>query len=723
MSAPTQPQSRPALKGQSAVVGGSVLDEYPAFPGLSAALHAKMQDLCGPRWIDLLFHLPTRVLDRSAMPAIAQAPVGEVSTFIATVVRRPPPPPRHIKRPLAIELTDGSAPLRAIYFHPGSWLERAYPVGGTVIVSGKVETDGKGKKIVHPDVWALPQALDDAKTEAKVGAKVANVARVWPLYPLTAGVGQGWLSRAMGHAQEHLARHPLPEWLPSAFMAAHNLPTFKDAVTTVHAPQTEADLDKRTPARVRLALDELYATQLALQHARATTRSQPGIAHGYHTSLRAKALGRLPYPLTGAQQRAIEEITADLCAPRPMLRLLQGDVGAGKTMVALFSLLHVIENGRQGALMAPTEILAKQLYENARKMLEPLGITVGLLTGSQTAAQKKRLKQHLREGFVNLLVGTHALVEDDVVFHNLGLVVVDEQHRFGVKQRAAFSLNETRPPDMLVMTATPIPRTLALTAYGDMDVSVLDEKPPGRTPIATHVVPDSKLTDVAQRLTHVVARGEQAYWVCPLVDESETSDLAAATQRVEWLKGLYGDKVGLLHGKMKPAEKTAAMEAFLAGETAILVATTVIEVGVDVPNATIMVIEHAERFGLAQLHQLRGRVGRGAKASHCVLVYTAPLSPFGQERLQALRESEDGFYLAEKDLELRGPGEVLGTRQSGDVRTRLADLFHHRDLIPLARDLAEKAMVKPLNAPQRNALALLLAVFNKHTAADWLRGG
>ncbi|RYE59121.1 MAG: ATP-dependent DNA helicase RecG, partial [Hyphomicrobiales bacterium] len=653
----------------------------------------------------------------SATPTIANAPVGEIVTIIATVQRRTPLPPRHIKRPMTIEVGDASGTLRVLYFNPGHWLERAYPLNETVILSGKIETDNKGRKMIHPDVWSMPKSEDNATN------KISHVARIWPLYPLTAGLGQGWLSRALITALQVAESVPLPEWLPAAFREKHTLPTFTDALKTAHNPQTEADLQPNSPARTRLALDELYATQLALQHARATNRAQGGIAHGNSKMLTQKLLASMPFPLTTCQQNAITEIGEDLAAPRPMLRLLQGDVGAGKTLVALLSLLRVIENGHQGVLMAPTEILAQQLFANAQKYLQPLGITIGLLTGSMSPAAKKRMKQHVKEGFVQLLVGTHALTEDSVVFHKLGLAVIDEQHRFGVKQRVALSTNQNLPPDMLIMTATPIPRTLALTAFGDMDVSILATKPPGRTPITTLVMADDKLAQIARRLEGVIAKGEQAYWVCPLVEESEDSDLADATSRHAWLSKVYKDKVALLHGKMKPAEKEAVMAAFKNGDYSILVSTTVIEVGVDVPNATVMVIEHAERFGLSQLHQLRGRVGRGALASHCILIYTSPLTPFAQERLTALRDSEDGFYLAEKDLELRGPGEILGARQSGEMKTRLADLHHHKHLMPFAHELAAGALTRPLNAAQRNALALLLTAFNKQTAAEWLRGG
>ena len=721
MSGATQPQTPKQLKSAPALVSPiqptSLLDDYPKLPGLPPAQHTKMQELAGPRWIDLLFHLPTRILDRSATPTIENAPVGEVITLIVTVTRRAPLPPRHIKRPMTIEVTDGTAPLRVLYFNPGSWLERAYPVGETVILSGKIETDPKGRKMIHPDVWSLP------KTEANANNKVNHVARVWPLYPLTAGLGQGWLSRAVTTALEVAERIPFPEWLPATFREQHSLPTFTEALKAAHNPQTEADIQPLTPARSRLALDELYATQLALQHARAANRAQSGIAHTGSLGLKAKFLANMPFPLTTCQATAITEIEADLAAPRPMLRLLQGDVGSGKTLVALMALLKVIENGHQGVLMAPTEILAQQLYANAVKYLQPLGLTIGLLNGSTPAAQKKRLKQHIQEGFVQLVVGTHALTEDSVVFNKLGLAVIDEQHRFGVKQRVALSANQNLPPDMLIMTATPIPRTLALTAFGDMDVSSLTTKPPGRTPITTLVMADDKLPQIAQRLKSVIDSGQQAYWVCPLVEENENLDLAAATQRHAWLQQTYGDRVALLHGKMKPKDKEAVMAAFKAGEFSILVSTTVIEVGVDVPNATVMVIEHAERFGLSQLHQLRGRVGRGALASHCLLLYSGSLTPFAQQRLQALKDSEDGFYLAEKDLELRGPGEILGTRQSGEMKTRLADLFHHKHLMPFAHELAVGSLTRPLNAAQRNALAILLTVFNKQTAAEWLRGG
>lgn len=693
----------------------TLLSPYPRFPGISPATFAKLQELCGPRWVDILFHLPSRVLDRTAAPTIAAAPVGERATLVAKVTKRPAVARSFRKGgkkiPLVIDVADESGTLRCVYFNPQGWLERAFVVGQTVIVSGKVERDSKGPKMIHPDVWnATTTGLDD-------------IAKVWPLYPLTAGLPQGWVTRAAHHALTYLKANTPPEWLPQTLLDAHKLPSFTEALIHAHNPASEADILPQHPARVRLALDEFLATQLALQHARAQNRFLPGIAHGHANALRQKMLAALPFPLTGDQARAVAEIDADMATPRPMLRLLQGDVGSGKTLVALLALLRCVENGHQAAFMAPTEILARQLFANAKKYLEPLGMTIALLVGSLSAAQKSKLKQHIKEGFVNLVIGTHAVVQESVTFDKLGLAVIDEQHRFGVKQRMALSTAQKLPPDILVMTATPIPRTLALTAYGDMDVSVLREKPPGRTPIDTLAKPIERLEDVAAALERVIATGQQVYWVCPLVDESEDSDLAAATQRHAHLAKVYGDKVGLLHGQMKAADKDDVMARFQSGEIAILISTTVIEVGVDVPNATLMVIEHAERFGLSQLHQLRGRVGRGKAASRCILLYDHPLTPFATERLNALRQSDDGFFLAEKDLELRGPGEILGTRQAGQIATRLADLYHHKDLLPVARDLAQAVLAKPLSSAERNALALLLQCFNQHTAAEYLRGG
>jgi ATP-dependent DNA helicase RecG len=682
---------------------------------MNPAVHEKLVELCGPRWLDLLLHLPRSLLDRSQTPTVASAELYKESnqrvTLQLTVVKRPPLPRQNFKgknkRPVAIELKDETGPLRAIFFNPHAWLERAFPVGGEVIISGKLEADNKGKKIIHPDVFSVNK-----------NSNLSAVARIVPLYPATAGLPQGWINRAILVAQDELKKSaPFPNLLPPAL---HNFPTLTEAFIAAHNPVVNEDILPTTLPRRTLGFHELLASQVAIRLARADMMRHPGIPHGNSLMLTGKLLAALPWPLTAGQRQAYEDIKADLETPRPMLRLLQGDVGAGKTIVALLSLLHVIENGHQGVLMAPTEILANQHYATAQKLLAPLGVTVGLLTGRMTAAQKKSLKAKIRSGFVNLLIGTHALVQDDVVFDKLGLVVIDEQHRFGVRQRLALSENQSLPPDVLLMTATPIPRTLALTVYGDMDISLIKSKPPGRKPIKTVAKPIESVGDIARGLQRILNAGNQVYWVCPLIDENEESDLAAATSRATALQKIYGNKVALMHGGMKAQEKDGVMTAFKNGETRILVSTVVIEVGIDVPNASVMVIDHAERFGLSQLHQLRGRVGRGAAESSCILLYQSPLAPYAQERLNALRQSEDGFFLAEEDLRLRGPGEMLGTKQSGEVATRVADLFYHRDLIPLARDHADKLLADPT---QRRALQFLLDMFNHGSTIPLLRSG
>jgi ATP-dependent DNA helicase RecG len=690
----------------------SPLEAYSFITGAPKTLLPRLRSLCGERWIDLLLHLPTHILDRRATPTIAETAPGSTATWQVMVSKHVPKPyPRH-RRPHIVHVADDSGKAQLVFFQAASWLEKALPVGETVLVSGQMEETGKIKKMIHPTLWGTKRDLGD-------------IAKLWPMYPLTQGLSHIQLKRVVDTALQHFTAADFPEWLGPHVVKKHKFISSYKALTFIHNPQKEKDIEPDSPARLRLAFDELFAHQLALIHARRTTRQHPGIAHGQSDMKRQKFFSNLAFTLTNDQNSALIDIDADLTEPQPMLRLLQGDVGSGKTVVAIAALLRVIENGSQGVMMAPTEILARQHYENAKKWLEPLGITVALLVGSVPAGQKKRLKQHIQEGFANLIIGTHALVQDDVHFNRLGLVVVDEQHRFGVEARLKLTTHNTDglAPDVLVMTATPIPRTLALTYYGDMDVSVIREKPPGRTPVATHVLPTARLEETAQGLQRIIDKGEQVYWVCPLVEENEDSDLSAATARFKALQVLYGKNVALLHGKMKAAEKEAVMGAFKAGEAKILVATTVIEVGVDVPQATVMIIEQAERFGLSQLHQLRGRVGRGKTQSTCLLLYTPPLTSMATTRLQAMRESDDGFELAEKDMDLRGPGEVLGTRQAGAVATRVADLVRHKALIPLAREAAEQTLASKMPAEQRRALWLLLRIFNKDAAAELLKAG
>ncbi len=516
----------------------------------------------------------------------------------------------------------------------------------------------------------------------------------------------------------------LPDWLAGLPMPLPNLPTFAAALAAVHRPETPSDIDPQSPARVRLALDELLAHQIALALMRQRMRVRAGRPLAVAGRVAAGIEAALPFALTGAQQAALAEIRADLASPNRMLRLLQGDVGSGKTMVAFLAMADAVEGGRQAVLMAPTEILARQHYAGLLPRAEAAGMVMALITGRDRPAERARTLEGLRDGTIQIAVGTHALIGETVAFHDLGLAVVDEQHRFGVHQRLALGA-KGEAVDILVMTATPIPRTLVLSYFGDMDVSALREKPPGRQPIDTRALPLERLEDVVAGLGRAIAAGARAYWVCPLVAENEELDVAAAAERWEMLRQFFGARVGLVHGQMKGAEKDAAMAAFAAGETQVLVATTVIEVGVDVPEATIIVIEHAERFGLAQIHQLRGRVGRGPGASSCLLLYKAPLGDVAQARVEILRESEDGFRIAEEDLRLRGEGEVLGTRQSGAVGFKLADLSVHGDLLPLARDAAQRVVSAQPNLEGENgaALRVLLHLFEREEAIRLIEAG
>jgi ATP-dependent DNA helicase RecG len=518
----------------------------------------------------------------------------------------------------------------------------------------------------------------------------------------------------------------MPEWLDPAYLKVRGWPPFSEAIKKAHAPVHEDDLAPTTPERQRLAYDELLANQLALmlirRQMRAINKGRILLGDG---RLKAKALAALQFTLTDAQVQAVAEIEADMASPARMLRLLQGDVGSGKTVVAFLALLAAVEAGAQGALMAPTEILARQHIAALERLAAAAGVRMAILTGREKGAPREALLVALAAGEIDILVGTHALFSEDVAFKDLGLVVVDEQHRFGVHQRMTLQGKGAHVTDVLVMTATPIPRTLALTAYGDMDVSRLYGRPPGRQPVETRVLPAERLGDVVERLRTAIAKGARAYWVCPLVEESEKIDLAAAEDRAKELQAALGPMVGLVHGRMKPAERDAAMAKFKTGELQVLVATTVIEVGVDVPEATIMVVEHAERFGLAQLHQLRGRVGRGSGKSSCLLVYVPPIGETAKARLAVLRDTDDGFVIAEEDLKLRGPGELLGTRQSGQLEFRMADIAVHGDLLAAARDDAGLILSRDpdLKSSRGEALRVLLYLFGRDEAVRYLRAG
>jgi ATP-dependent DNA helicase RecG len=679
--------------------------EVTTLPGIGRRFGALLERLAGPAVADLLWHLPDGLIDRRNRPKIAQARAGEIATLTVAIDKHIPPfKPR---QPYRVRCRDETGFLHLVYFHvKGDYLEKLMPVGATRVVSGRVEHFNNEVQITHPD-----HVVDPAEGEMKP---------VEPVYRLTTGLPLRTLQRAVATA---LTRLPaLPEWLDAGLLRQRQWPPWAAALAAAHAPERLEDLAPMTPARARLAYDELLANQLAIALVRAHTRRLPGRSIKVEGRLRQAVTAALPFSLTPSQRQALAEIGADMAAPQRMQRLLQGDVGSGKTVVSLLAMLDAVEAGAQAALMAPTEILARQHHATLARLAAPAGIEIALLTGREKGKAREDLLARLAGGEIPIIAGTHALFQDDVVFRDLALAVIDEQHRFGVEQRIALS-GKGRGVDILVMTATPIPRTLMMTAYGDLDASRLTEKPAGRQPVTTSTLPLARLDEVIDGMRRALAKGEKIYWICPLVAESEASDLQAADERAAQMTSLFGERVGLVHGRMKGAEKDRVMEGFAEGAIDLLVATTVIEVGVDVPDATVMVVEHAERFGLAQLHQLRGRIGRGSRASHCLLLYAPSLTETAKARLHILRETEDGFRIAEEDLRLRGFGEVLGTRQSGMPELRLADLSAHADLIPVARDDARLVLATDpeLETPRGGALRNLLYLFQRDLAVKYLR--
>ena len=618
---------------------------------------------------DVLYVLPHSGVDREIRNSIRDVVAPAVVTVEVLVGRHMPAPAKG--RPYRVQVEDAETSLQLVFFHArGDYLQRQLPTGQRRVISGKVELFDGIAQIVHPD-HMVP--VDQAE----------SIPGFEPVYPLHAGVTQKVMWKA---TRSVLGMLPVvEEWIDAALLGKEAWPGWKAALDMVHEPQSMGDLALTAPARARLAYDELLAHQVTLALARARERRVAGRVTDGSGALRSKVMAALPYEPTGAQERAVREVAEDMAQPVRMNRLLQGDVGSGKTLVALMALLVAVEAGGQGVMMAPTEILARQHLEGLRPLAESAGVVLEILTGRDKGAERAAKLAALAEGRIQILVGTHAVFQADVVFGDLRLAVVDEQHRFGVAQRMELGA-KGEAVDVLVMTATPIPRSLSLAQYGDMDVSVLDEKPPGRTPVTTALVSIEKLDQVVARLQAAVAEGRQCYWVCPLVEDSEVSDMTAAEERFKRLRAVFGDgEVGLVHGQLPPAEKDAAMARFASGVTKVLVATTVIEVGVNVPNASIMVIERAESFGLAQLHQLRGRVGRWAAQSTCLMLYQAPLSETGRRRLEILRETEDGFRIAEEDLAMRGAGDVIGTAQSGLPRFRIADLERQAALMAVAQ--------------------------------------
>jgi ATP-dependent DNA helicase RecG len=679
-----------------------------SLPGIGPRLAPLYQRLTGDKIADLIWHRPSGIVDRRFCPDIAQAPAGRVATLVVRIDGHLPS--GSSKKPYRVRCSDDSGSMHLVFFHGREdWLRRQLPEGEWRVVSGIVEHFNGDIQITHPDhIVAL--------------AEKETIMRVEPVYPLTAGLTAKMVAKTVRAALERVP--DLPEWQDPAWKQRQNWPDWKSALLALHQPNSEAAVADGGEIRRRLAYDELLANQLALAMVRAHMRKIKGRSLVASGRLRDRVLAALPYRLTGAQNRSLAEIDTDLAAPFRMLRLLQGDVGSGKTIVALFAMLTAIEAGTQAALLAPTEILARQHFATIAPLAESAGIRVALLSGRDKGKPREALLTALASGEIDLLIGTHALIQNDVIFRDLALAVIDEQHRFGVQQRLDLAA-KGNGTDVLVMTATPIPRTLLLTAYGDMDASRLDEKPPGRQPIDTRILPSSRIEEIVSGLSRALQRQTRIYWVCPLVEESETSDLAAAEERHRHLSAIFGHRVGLVHGRMKSADKDKVMAAFAAGDLDILVATTVIEVGVDVPDATIMVIEHAERFGLAQLHQLRGRVGRGQKASSCLLLYDPPLSETAKARLEIMRATEDGFRIAEEDLRLRGGGEILGTRQSGLPELVVADLALHGDLLAVARDDSRLILDRDpeLSSARGQALRTLLYLFQRDAAIRTLRSG
>ena len=664
----------------------------------------------GARVVDVLFHLPHSTLDRRSRPKIRDAVPGTIVTIEAKVTEHREPPSPRSRAPFKVLVEDDTGDVELVFFLANHhWVRSRLPVGATRWISGKLEIYDGFRQIVHPD------RVMDAEEFAKLPG-------VEPVYGLTEGLFQRTVARAAEAALKRLPR--LPEWIGAETLDRLNLPAFAEALGAMHRPQAPEDVDPAGRGATRLAYDELLANQLALLLVRARMRTIAGRAHIAEGALGRRLEAALPFSLTDAQRKAVDEIRADLRAEKRMIRLLQGDVGSGKTVVALLAMADVVEAGRQTAMMAPTEVLARQHFERIAPLAEKAGLRVALMTGRDKASERRDTLAALAKREIDIAVGTHALFQESVVFADLGLAVVDEQHRFGVRQRLALA-SKGDAADLLVMTATPIPRSLVLAYFGDMDVSALREKPPGRQPIDTRAMPIERLDEVAAGLSRALASGARAYWICPLVEESETLDVAAAEDRAKALRMIFGDAVALVHGRMAGLEKDAAMERFQRGETKILVATTVIEVGVDVPQATIMIVEHAERFGLAQLHQLRGRVGRGAGRSSCLLLYKGPLGETARTRLETLRATEDGFRIAEEDLRLRGEGDVLGARQAGAPGFRFAKLEVHGALLARAREEARAALERSerLAGDENRGLRLLLYLFERDEAARLIEAG
>ncbi|MDX2094548.1 MAG: ATP-dependent DNA helicase RecG [Alphaproteobacteria bacterium] len=664
---------------------------------------------------DLLFHLPIGAIDRRVTTPVAAAKAGDYATFEVRIIEHVPPPRARRKVPYRIVTQDDSGILILTYFHvKDNYLARSMPVDARRIVAGTVEMYDGQATIAHPDIAAPVE-------------KAAQVLRLAPVYPLTYGLTQRMLHYALEQAWARIK--PLPEWLDAAFMRERQFCSFTESLHRLHAPDEMADIAPQGTARLRLAYDELLANQLALSLVRRMVQRQESWKIPHQPRLEAQWKAALPFTLTAGQTQVLSEIARDMAGGQRMVRLLQGDVGSGKTILAFGAMVQVVAAGFQACLMAPTDLLARQHRETLAPLAKHAGMRLGFLSGKMRKSEQAEIRAALAAGEYDIIIGTHALFQEDVAFQRLALLIIDEQHRFGVGQRMKLA-GKGLTPHLLQMTATPIPRSLSMTLYGDMEISNLTERPPGRLAIDTRAVPSARMAEMVEGLARVLAAGEKAYWVCPLIEEQSEEDkialnldLAAAEERFGELSRRFGDKVGLVHGRMKLAEREKVMRAFAHGAVQLLVATTVVEVGVNVPEATVMVIEHAERFGLAQLHQLRGRVGRSDKPSRCILLYHEPLSALAKARLNILRDTNDGFVIAEEDLRLRGAGDMLGTQQTGMPDFVLADMAHHLPLLRIAHDDAKLILHRDpeLLGERGQALRLLLALFEYDAAMTQLK--
>ena len=679
--------------------------------GIGSKRKQRFERLLGARVMDALMHLPCDVVNRRFVKSVVEAKEGEVITVVGEIISHTPP--SYKRKPYSVSCFDGKYFFDLIFFHgKPSYLQTTLPLKAKRLISGKLERFQDRWKMTHPDHIAL---VEDQQLVCGPEA----------VYPLTTGVTNKCVNRVIRSALAKLT--PLPEWLDDD--KAKIWPRWHEAVGQVHNPRTPEDLEGRSPARLRLAYDELLAHQLSLNinRKRQDAKIQGSALQG-NGRLTTQIRRALPFSLTMGQEEAIVDITKDMASPYQMLRLIQGDVGSGKTVVALLAMAQAVEAGFQAAFLAPTDILARQHAAKLAPLCTQAGMRLALLTGRDQGKKRNQILEDLKNHEIDILVGTHAIIQGDIEFAKLGLAVVDEQHRFGVDQRLALT-QKGRNPDVLSMTATPIPRTLMLANYGDMDISIIRDKPAGRLPIDTKALPLSRMDEVVAGIGRALASKTKIYWVCPLIEESEALDLAAAVERWEALSSLFPGKVGLVHGKLKAVEKDAVMDQFINGPIDILIATTVIEVGVDVPAASVMVIEHAERFGLSQLHQLRGRIGRGNQSATCLLLYAQSLTATGRKRLEIMRQTNDGFLISEEDLKLRGSGELLGTKQSGLPRFRIADFTSNPDLYGELFAMANKearliCQEDPtLSSPRGQALQLLLSLHGRDAAAKYSRSG